>query len=173
MVGGGGEGLVNFLPLKKGGLIRKVGLVEDLRCSSKHTMQRQITARQNKMWISLKLNEIFFMLFYVDVNESNSLFSPFSSQLRPPPPLRPLPPTFSTRINFYFKLSGPVALKLQRKCWALNLCLNTCLLTLVTFQINLILCFQMKTMFPSFMAWVFLAQGIHNTFSGELVKVIW
>ena len=62
------------------------------------------------------------MLFYVDVNDSNSLFSPFSSFLR--------------------------------------------------FQINLILCFQMKTMFPSFMAWVFLAQGIHNTFSGELVKVI-
>ena len=30
----------------------------------------------------------------------------------------------------------------------------------------------MKTMFPSFMAWVFLVQGIHSTFSGELVKVI-
>ena len=169
---GGGGGLINLLPLKKGGLIRKGGLVEDLRGSSKHTMQRQITARHNKMWISYKLNQIFSMLFYVEVNDSNSLFLHFLLSFVPPSP-SPLPPTFSTPINFYFKLSGPVALNFQHKCWALNLCLNIWLLTLVAFQVNLILRFQMKTMFPSFMAWVFLVQGIHNTFSGELVKVIW
>ena len=44
-----GAGLINSLPLRKGGLITKGGLVEDLHGSSKHTMQRQITARQNKM----------------------------------------------------------------------------------------------------------------------------
>ena len=95
---------------------------------------------------------------------------------------RPLPRTISTPINFYFTLSGHVAFaknvedkpgNFKHKCWALNLSLNICFLILVAFQINLIICFQMKTMFPSFMAWVFLAHGIHNTFSGELVKVIW
>ena len=41
----GGGGLINFLLLKKEGLIRKEDLVEDLRGSSKHTVLRQNTVR--------------------------------------------------------------------------------------------------------------------------------
>ena len=35
-------GLINSLPLRKRGLIRKGGLVEDLRGSSKHTVRDKI-----------------------------------------------------------------------------------------------------------------------------------
>ena len=49
-------GLINSLPLRKRGLIRKGGLVEDLRGSSKHTVQRQNTVRDKIKCESVIIN---------------------------------------------------------------------------------------------------------------------